>query len=196
MNIPLMSRNIPLEIGSSKFIRGALLMAMKNSRQQRKWKVDIVSCDCGQAESTLGRHSFHGNGSIPRYTCEEMSDIIAGFLLQDARRGRFTQSIQKRIWLWFPWSCGLRCPSRKTARPEGRVRFWYAFAVFFLKDIADQLNSRRAEIPIYSFAKHAREKETTSIYSPHVLILEGIFALYDPRVTALLDMKVPEDSQP
>jgi len=49
---------------------------------------------------------------------------------------------------------------------------------------------KRADIPIYSFAKHAREIETTSIYSPHVLILEGIFALYDPRVLKLLDMKV------
>ena len=28
-----------------------------------------------------------------------------------------------------------------------------------------------------------------SIYSPHVLILEGIFALYDPRVRQLLDVK-------
>lgn len=32
--------------------------------------------------------------------------------------------------------------------------------------------------------------KTTSIYSPHVLIVEGIFALYDPRVLDLLDMKV------
>ena len=49
---------------------------------------------------------------------------------------------------------------------------------------------RRAEIPIYSFSKHARVDKTTSIYSPHVLVLEGIFALYDPRVLELLDMKV------
>ncbi|KAI6395046.1 hypothetical protein MCOR21_010431 [Pyricularia oryzae] len=33
-------------------------------------------------------------------------------------------------------------------------------------------------------------EETTSIYSPHVLILEGIFALYDPRVLDLLDMRI------
>lgn len=33
-------------------------------------------------------------------------------------------------------------------------------------------------------------EKTTSIYSPHVLIVEGIFALYDPRVLDLLDMKV------
>jgi len=49
---------------------------------------------------------------------------------------------------------------------------------------------KRAEIPIYSFENHQREEATTSIYSPHVLILEGIFALYDPRVLELLDMKI------
>ena len=44
---------------------------------------------------------------------------------------------------------------------------------------------------MYSFEKHARLEKTTAIYSPHVLVLEGIFALYDPRVMDLLDMKVP-----
>lgn len=43
---------------------------------------------------------------------------------------------------------------------------------------------------MYSFEKHARLDKTTSIYSPHVLILEGIFALYDPRLLELMDMKV------
>lgn len=33
-------------------------------------------------------------------------------------------------------------------------------------------------------------KATTPIYSPHVLVLEGIFALYDPRILELLDMKI------
>ena len=41
---------------------------------------------------------------------------------------------------------------------------------------------------MYSFAEHARQEQTTSIYSPHVLVLEGIFALYDPRVRELIDM--------
>jgi uridine kinase len=59
--------------------------------------------------------------------------------------------------------------------------------------LTDTFLSKRAEIPIYSFPKHARLNETTSIYSPHVLILEGIFALYDPRVLELLDMKVKLD---
>lgn len=30
------------------------------------------------------------------------------------------------------------------------------------------------------------------IYSPHVLILEGIFALHDPRILELLDLKVSQ----
>ncbi|KAJ0118946.1 uridine-cytidine kinase 2 [Diaporthe amygdali] len=49
---------------------------------------------------------------------------------------------------------------------------------------------KRAEIPIYSFEKHARVDKTTAIYSPHVLVVEGIFALHDPRVLDLLDMKI------
>ena len=50
--------------------------------------------------------------------------------------------------------------------------------------------SKKAEIPTYSFAEHQRQEKTISIYSPHVLILEGIFALYDQRVLDLLDVKV------
>lgn len=45
-------------------------------------------------------------------------------------------------------------------------------------------------MPIYSFEKHARLEKTTTIYSPHVIILEGIFALHDPRVLELLDLKI------
>ncbi|KAF2273530.1 uridine-cytidine kinase 2 [Westerdykella ornata] len=47
-----------------------------------------------------------------------------------------------------------------------------------------------AEIPVYSFEKHARLENTTTIYSPHVVILEGIFALHDQRVLDLLDLKI------
>lgn len=43
---------------------------------------------------------------------------------------------------------------------------------------------------MYSFEKHARLEHTTTIYSPHVLVLEGIFALHDQRVLDLLDLKI------
>lgn len=49
---------------------------------------------------------------------------------------------------------------------------------------------KKSEIPIYSFEKHNRMDETTTIYSPHVLILEGIFALHDSRVLDMLDLKI------
>jgi uridine kinase len=48
---------------------------------------------------------------------------------------------------------------------------------------------RKAEIPIYSFEKHQREEKTTPLYSPHVLILEGILAFSDPRIVEMLDVK-------
>lgn len=56
--------------------------------------------------------------------------------------------------------------------------------------LRDIKNGKVAEVPIYSFEKHARIEKTTTIYSPHVLILEGIFALHDPRVLELLDLKI------
>ncbi|KAK0701630.1 uridine kinase family-domain-containing protein [Lasiosphaeria miniovina] len=56
--------------------------------------------------------------------------------------------------------------------------------------LRDLKAGKRAEIPVYSFEKHARIDRTTTIYSPHVLILEGIFALYDQRVLELMDMKI------
>ncbi|KAM0561319.1 hypothetical protein ACHAPJ_003198 [Fusarium lateritium] len=59
-----------------------------------------------------------------------------------------------------------------------------------VEKLRDLKAGKRAEIPVYSFAKHSRLDHTTSIYSPHVLVLEGIFALHDPRVLELLDMGI------
>ncbi|KAJ4336873.1 Uridine kinase [Didymella glomerata] len=56
-----------------------------------------------------------------------------------------------------------------------------------LKDIKA---GKVAEVPVYSFAKHSRLEQTTTIYSPHVVILEGIFALHDQRVLDMLDLKI------
>lgn len=49
---------------------------------------------------------------------------------------------------------------------------------------------KKADIPVYSFEKHSRLDKTTTIYSPHVLILEGIFALHDPHVLDILDLRI------
>jgi uridine kinase len=52
------------------------------------------------------------------------------------------------------------------------------------------IDSKKASIPVYSFKEHQRQKETTPLYSPRVLILEGILALLDPRIAEMLDVKV------
>jgi uridine kinase len=57
-----------------------------------------------------------------------------------------------------------------------------------------RLQRKKADIPVYSFEKHQRVDKTTTIYSPHVLILEGIFALHDQRVLDMLDMKIFADA--
>ncbi|KAI1261065.1 uridine kinase [Xylariaceae sp. FL1019] len=59
-----------------------------------------------------------------------------------------------------------------------------------LDNLKDLKAGKRADIPVYSFEKHQRMEKTTTIYSPHVLILEGIFALYDERIMDLMDMKI------
>ncbi|KAG7133517.1 Uridine-cytidine kinase-like 1 [Verticillium longisporum] len=62
--------------------------------------------------------------------------------------------------------------------------------------LRDLKAGKRAEIPVHSFAKHQRLDHSTTIYSPHVLILEGIFALYDQRILDLLDMKIFCEADP
>ncbi|KAF2459038.1 uridine kinase family-domain-containing protein [Lineolata rhizophorae] len=59
-----------------------------------------------------------------------------------------------------------------------------------LQKLKDIKSGKKTEIPIYSFEKHQRLDKTTTIYSPHVLILEGIFALHDERILDLLDLKI------
>ncbi|KAL9136027.1 MAG: hypothetical protein Q9175_002765 [Cornicularia normoerica] len=56
--------------------------------------------------------------------------------------------------------------------------------------LTDLKAGRRVELPIYSFEHHQRQDKTVSLYSPHVLILEGIFALYDQRILGLLDVRI------
>ncbi|KAK3109890.1 Uridine kinase [Teratosphaeriaceae sp. CCFEE 6253] len=59
-----------------------------------------------------------------------------------------------------------------------------------VEDLRDIKTGRKTEIPVYSFEEHARVDRTTTVYSPHVLVLEGIFALHDERVLEMLDMKI------
>ncbi|KAJ5088329.1 Uridine kinase [Penicillium angulare] len=59
-----------------------------------------------------------------------------------------------------------------------------------VETLRDLKKGKKAQIPIYSFAEHQRQPQTTTLYSPRVLILEGILALHDPRIAELLDVKI------
>ncbi|KAJ5934474.1 Uridine kinase [Penicillium verhagenii] len=56
--------------------------------------------------------------------------------------------------------------------------------------LKDLKQGKKSHIPVYSFADHQRQSHTTTLYSPRVLILEGILALHDPRIAELLDVKI------
>ncbi|KAL1962907.1 hypothetical protein VTN77DRAFT_9085 [Rasamsonia byssochlamydoides] len=59
-----------------------------------------------------------------------------------------------------------------------------------VQTLRDLKQGKRANIPVYSFKDHQRQAKTTPLYSPHVLILEGILALHDPRILEMLDVKI------
>jgi len=65
-----------------------------------------------------------------------------------------------------------------------------------VEHLRDIKSGKKVDIPVYSFEKHARLPNKNTIYSPHVLILEGIFALHDQRVLNMLDLKVYADAEP
>lgn len=48
----------------------------------------------------------------------------------------------------------------------------------------------KIQIPNYSFVLHQRTEVTTYLYGAGVVLVEGIFALHDPEIRALLDLKI------
>ncbi|KAI5965147.1 URK1 [Candida pseudojiufengensis] len=52
----------------------------------------------------------------------------------------------------------------------------------------------KAIIPVYSFAKHSRTERTNTIYGANVVIVEGLYALYDERLLSMMDLKIYVDT--
>lgn len=53
---------------------------------------------------------------------------------------------------------------------------------------------KKTEIPVYSFSQHTRTDKTITIYGANVIIMEGIYALYDKRLLDLMDIKIFVDT--
>lgn len=56
------------------------------------------------------------------------------------------------------------------------------------------INGDSIEKPIYDFAQHNRSKETVTVESKRIIIVEGILVLEDQRIRDLLDIKVYVDT--
>ena len=50
------------------------------------------------------------------------------------------------------------------------------------------------EVPVYDFARHAREAGTTTVFPRRAIIVEGILIFADPDLRKLLDVKVFVDA--
>lgn len=58
------------------------------------------------------------------------------------------------------------------------------------KHLIDLSKGKKANIPEYDFSTHTRTNKTRLLVKPKVIILEGIFALYDPKIRNLIDLKI------
>ncbi len=46
------------------------------------------------------------------------------------------------------------------------------------------------DVPIYNFSTHTREKESKKLGKHHIIILEGILALFDQTIRNMMDIKI------
>ncbi len=84
---------------------------------------------------------------------------------------------------------------------EERVKTNYdhpdAFDLDLLVEHLDALiHGRSVAMPLYSFVEHARLPETKRVDPAPVIVVEGILALYDPRLRERMDLKVYVDADP
>ena len=63
-----------------------------------------------------------------------------------------------------------------------------------LDDLKNLMALNPVDIPIYNFKRHLRTKEFNRIEPKSIIILEGIFSLYNPEIRALMDLKIFVDT--
>ncbi|MBB6099177.1 uridine kinase [Deinobacterium chartae] len=86
-------------------------------------------------------------------------------------------------------------------RPEQRRQTNYDHPAAFDWDLLTaHLDALRSgvpiEMPLYDFTQDTRSSETRTLVPAPVIVLEGIFALYDPRVRDLMQLKIFVDADP
>ncbi|KAJ1899239.1 Uridine kinase [Kickxella alabastrina] len=66
--------------------------------------------------------------------------------------------------------------------------------VSVLRVLDDLKHGRSTSVPQYDFATHAPRDKSQNIYGASVVIFEGIFALYDPEILKMMDVKIFVDT--
>lgn len=65
---------------------------------------------------------------------------------------------------------------------------------YMIETVRDLKRGKRVQIPVYSFTTHNRTDRVILLYGTNVIIIEGIYALYDPRLLEMMDLKVFVDT--
>jgi uridine kinase len=90
---------------------------------------------------------------------------------------------------------------RSTVPPEERLAINYDHPDALESDLLvrhlEALRAgRRADVPVYDFAAHTRRSEPRTVFPRAVVIVEGILILAEPRLRALMDVRVFVDTDP
>ena len=87
--------------------------------------------------------------------------------------------------------------SKITMEERVEVNFDHPDSVDFqlLKEqLAILLQGKPVEVPIYDFTTHTRKSKTRLIEKHHIIIIEGILALFDPDIRKMMAIKIYVDT--
>jgi uridine kinase len=59
-----------------------------------------------------------------------------------------------------------------------------------LKHVKSLMSGKANEKPVYCFKTHTRSREVQVLRPTPVILLEGLFALWDPRARLLMELKI------
>ena len=63
-----------------------------------------------------------------------------------------------------------------------------------LEQVESLMSGKAIEKPVYCFKSHTRSREVQVVNPSRVIVLEGLFALWDPRMRLLIDLKIYVDA--
>ena len=87
--------------------------------------------------------------------------------------------------------------SNITMKERNKINFDHPDSVDFelmQNHISALINGDEVEVPVYDFKRHVRTDKTVYCKGHHIILLEGILALYDEFLRNLMDIKIFVDT--